>query len=170
MSIVNIQRIVNCLTKLFLQILNFLFEIAVVRYRRNRTWKQGGLRKRDVWLTALSVSRTTAISRKHSLLRRFSYKQFTGLFALRIAFPEWEAFVRCGRIWNPPLRCWEHFVAKNVGFADSRGHRPYRIENHSIVPSKSAQQFWASPKKVNIIVDLWLVGGNTTLKRNCFAM
>ena len=51
------------------------------------TSKQG-LRTRNVWLAALSVSLTTAISRKHSLLRRFSYKQFTGLFALRIAFPE----------------------------------------------------------------------------------
>ena len=55
------QRIVNCLTKLFLQILNFLFEIAVVRYRKQNLGKEG-LRIRDVWLTALSVSRTTATS------------------------------------------------------------------------------------------------------------
>ena len=55
------QRIVNCLTKLFLQILNFLFEIAVVRYRKQNL-KARGLRKRDVRLTALSVSRTTATS------------------------------------------------------------------------------------------------------------
>ena len=37
---------------------------------------------------ALSVMLSHAISREHSSLRRFSYKQFTGLFALRIAFPK----------------------------------------------------------------------------------
>ena len=32
----------------------------------------------------------------------------------------------CGRIWNPPLRCWMHFVTKTVRFVDSWGcsHTP----------------------------------------------
>jgi len=45
MSIVNMQRIVNCLTKLFLQILNFLFEIAVVRYRKQNLKARGIAKK-----------------------------------------------------------------------------------------------------------------------------
>ena len=47
---------------------------------------------------ALSVN-YVAISREHSSLRRFSYKQFSGLFALRIAPSRREAFVRCGGIY-----------------------------------------------------------------------
>ena len=148
MSIYKLRSNVNNFATTFLQILNFLFEIAMVRHRRKGTCKSKGSWKRDVWLAALSVSRTTAISRKHSLLRRFSYKQFTGLFALRIAFPKWEAFVRCGRIWNPPLRHCKHFCCQDHGLCgQSRTPVPTKSINIVLFRQKTHRNVERAPKK-----------------------
>ena len=50
MSIYKLRSNVNNFATTFLQILNFLFEIAMVGHRRNGTCKNKGSRKRDVWL------------------------------------------------------------------------------------------------------------------------